>query len=290
MLQLLKLNFIDWLSFKEVFPFGEGDLSLAEFAAQYADVQTNWAYTYAAFIGIIILLVKKNKKWFWYLFLALYAIMSVTSVGMHTANYGEFQPGVLTTKLLASFVDMTFTELVAWCGVCSFAMEFYTTPETRKKRNIFVIAVSIFAAIVIGILAYEVFVIHNRPLYFFGGNGAPMDGKTKGMSIAELGCVITVLPILYLLIDNFKKMLKNERILLILAVGVMGIAAVITAMWGDNEIANFALGNFQGHSTWHMLGALVELIVVFFVDQRSVNQDKAKLLKEKAEKETSKVA
>ena len=290
MLQLLKLNFIDWIAFKDVFPFGEGDLSLAEFAAQYADVQTNWAYTYAAIIGIIILLIKKNKKWFWYLFLALYAIMSVTSVGMHTANYGEFEPGVLTTKLLASFVDMTFTELVAWCGVCSFALEFYQTPETRKKRNLFLIAVTVFAAIVIGILAYEVFVIHDRPLYFFGGNGAPMDGKTKGMSIAELGCVITVAPILYLLADNFRKMRVNERALLILAIGIMAISAVITAMWGDNEIANFALGNFQGHSTWHMLGALVELIVVFFVDQRSVNQDKAKLLKEKAEKETSKVA
>lgn len=274
MLQLLKLNFIDWISFKEVFPFGEGDLSLAEFAAQYADVQTNWAYTYCAIVGIIILLIKKNKKWFWYLFLALYAIMSVTSVGMHTANYGEFEPGVLTTKLLASFVDMTFTELVAWCGVCSFALEFYVTPESKKKRNIFLIAVTVFAAIVIGILAYEVFVIHNRPLYFFGGNGAPMDGKTKGMSIAELGCVITVLPLLYLLADNFKKMLSNERALLILAIVVMGIAAVITAMWGDNEIANFALGNFQGHSTWHMLGATVELIVVFFVDQRTTNQQK----------------
>ncbi len=279
MLQLLKLNFIDWISFKEVFPFGEGDLSLAEFAAQYADVQTNWAYTYAAIIGIIILLIKKNKKWYWYMFLALYAIMSVTSVGMHTANYGEFQPGVLTTKLLASFVDMTFTELVAWCGVCSFALEFYQSPETRKKRNLFLIAVTVFAAIVIGILAYEVFVIHDRPLYFFGGNGAPMDGKTKGMSIAEVGCVITVAPIFYLLFDNFKKMLKNERLLLILAIAVMGISAIITAMWGDNEIANFALGNFQGHSTWHMLCALVELVVVFWVDQRTVNKEKEELLK-----------
>ena len=288
MLQLLKLDFIDWLSFKDIFPFGDSDLSLAEFCAQYSDVQTNWAYTYAAIIGIVILLIKKNKKWFWYLFLALYAIMSVTSVGMHTANYGAFEPGVLTTKLLASFVDMTFTELVAWCGVCSFAMEFYQSAETRKKRNIFLIAVTVFAALVIGMLAYEVFVIHDRPLYFFGGHGAPMDGKTKGMSIAELGCVITVLPILYLLIDNFRKMLKNERLLLILAVGVMGIAAVITACWGDNEIANFALGNFQGHSTWHMLGATVELIVVFWVDQRTTNQEKAALLKEKAEKATAK--
>lgn len=274
----MEFNFIDWISFKEIFPFGAGDLSLAEFAAQYADVQTNWAYTYAGFIGILILLIKKNKKFYWYAFLALYMIMSVTSVGMHTADYGEFLPGVFTTKLFMSFVDMSLTELVAWCGVCSFAMEFYQTPETRKKRNGFLITVSIIAAIVLGVLTYEVFVAHNRPLYFFSPegffslNGPAMDGKSKGMSFAELGCVITVLPILYLLADNFRKMKVNERALLILAVGTMLVAAIITALWGDNEIANFALGNFQGHSTWHMLGALVELIVVFWVDQRTTNQ------------------
>ncbi|MBQ8014903.1 MAG: hypothetical protein IJ264_01805 [Clostridia bacterium] len=276
---LLKLDFIDWLSFKEIFPIAGLDTSLAEFCAQYSDVQTNWAYTYAGIIGIIILLIKKNKKWFWYLFLALYMIMSVTSVGMHTANYGLFEPGVLTTKLFASYIDMSLTELVAWCGVCSFAMEFYQTKETLKKRNIFIIAVTAFMLLVIGILTYEVFVIHDRPLYF-GGGGAPMDGKTGGMSIAEVGCVITVLPILYLLIDNFKKMAGSERALLILAVSVMLVAAIITAIWGDNVIADFALGNFQGHSTWHMLGALVELIVVFWVDQRTVNQKIAALKSE----------
>lgn len=268
---MLKLDFIDWLSFKDVIPFEELDTTLAEFCAQYSAVQTNWAYTFAAIIGIIILLMKKNKKFYWYLFLIIYSVMSVTSVGMHTANYGAFEPGVLTTKLLASYVDMSFTELTAWCGVCSFAMEFYQTPETRKKRNAFIIAVSAIAVLVLGILTYEVFVIHDRPLYF-GGGGAPMDGKTGGMSIAEVGCVITVLPILYLLIDNFKKMTGNERGLLILAIGTMLVAAVITALWGDNEIADFALGNFHGHSTWHMLGALVELIVVFWVDQRETNR------------------
>ncbi len=270
-MNLLKLDFIDWLGFKDVIPFEGLETTLAEYCAQYSAVQTNWAYTFAAIIGIIILLMKKNKKFYWYLFLIIYSVMSVTSVGMHTANYGAFEPGVLTTKLLASYVDMSFTELTAWCGVCSFAMEFYQSPETRKKRNTFIIAVSALAVLVLGILTYEVFVIHDRPLYF-GGGGAPMDGKTGGMSIAEVGCVITVLPILYLFIDNFKKMTGNERGLLSLAIGTMLVAAVITALWGDNEIANFALGNFHGHSTWHMLGALVELIVVFWVDQRETNR------------------
>ncbi len=268
---MLKLDFIDWLSYKDILPFEGVSTTFAEFCAQYSAVQTNWAYTYAAIIGIIILLIKKNKKWYWYLFLALYSIMSVTSVGMHTANYGAFEPGVLTTKLLASYVDMSLTELTAWCGVCSFAMEFYQSKDTLKKRNIFLFSVTAIMAIVLSVLTYEVFVMHDRPLYF-GGGGAPMDGKTGGMSLAEVGCVITVLPILYLIIDNFKKMTSNERMILILAVSVMLIAAIITALWGDNEIADFALGNFHGHSTWHMLGALVELIVVFWVDQRTTNK------------------
>lgn len=268
---LMKLDFIDWLSFKDILPFAELDTTLAEFCAQYSAVQTNWAYTYAAILGIIILLIKKNKKWYWYLFLVLYSVMSVTSVGMHTANYGAFEPGVLTTKLLASFVDMTLTLLVAWSGVCSFALEFYQAPETKKKRNIFLICETAFMLLVVAILSYEVFVIHDRPLYF-GGGGAPMDGKTGGMSIAEVGCVITVLPILYLFIDNFKKMTKNERGILVVTMGTLIVAAVITALWGDNEITDFALGNFHGHSTWHMLGALVELIVVFWVDQRTTNK------------------
>ncbi len=279
-MNLMKLDFIDWLSFKDIIPFAELETTLAEFCAQYSAVQTNWAYTYAAIIGIIILLIKKNKKWYWYLFLVLYSVMSVTSVGMHTANYGAFEPGVLTTKLLASYIDMSLTELTAWCGVCSFALEFYQTPETRKKRNGFIIAVSAIAVLVLGILTYEVFVIHDRPLYF-GGGGAPMDGKTGGMSIAEVGCVVTILPILYLFIDNFKKMTVNERGLLALAMGTMVVAGVITALWGDNEIAEFALGNFHGHSTWHMLGALVELIVVFWVDQRETNKMLRKAKEEK---------
>lgn len=268
---LLKLDFIDWLSFKDILPFEGVDTTFAEFCAQYSAVQTNWAYTYAAIIGIIILLIKKNKKWYWYLFLIIFSVMSVTSVGMHTANYGAFEPGVLTTKLLASYVDMSFTELTAWCGVCSFAMEFYQSKDSRKKRNMFLIGVSAITVLVLGILTYEVFVLHDRPLYF-GGNGAPMDGKTGGMSIAEVGCIITILPMAYLFADNFKKMTGNERALLALTIGVLIVAAVITALWGDNEIADFALGNFHGHSTWHMLGALMELVIVFWIDQRETNK------------------
>lgn len=284
-LPMLSINFIDWLSFKDI-PLFDGAMSLAEYCAQYSAVQTNWAYTYAGIIGIIILLLKKNKKWYWYIFLSLFMIMSVTSVGMHTANYGEFQPFVLTTKLLASYVDMSFTELVAWSGVCCFAFEFYE--DNKKLRNKFLIFDTVIMLAVIGILTYEVFVIHNRPLYF-GGGGAPMDGKTGGLSIAELGCFITALPILYLLIANIKKMTKTELSLFLLLIGTILIAFIITSIWGDNEIADFALGNFHGHSTWHMLGALLELEVVVWVDARETTRKLAKA-KEEALAEAAKAA
>ena len=265
----MTLNFIDWPSFKDVVL--EGGTTLAEYAAQYAAVQTNWVYTLAAIIAIAILLIKKNKKWYWYLFILLYMIMSVTSVGMHTANYGEFQPGVLTTKLLASYVDMSFTELVAWSGVCAFAFEFYQKADEKKKRNVFLIGVTVIMAIVLSVLTYEVFVLHDRPLYI-GGGGAPMDGKTGGLSLAEFGCFLTALPILYLLGANFRKMTSSEKIQFILIILTFLAAFIITSIWGDNEINTFLLGNIHGHSIWHILTALAIFEVVIWGDQRTVNE------------------
>ena len=92
----MTLNFIDWPSFKDVIL--EGGTSLAEYAAQYAAVQTNWVYTLAAIIAIAILLIKKNKKWYWYLFILLYMIMSVTSVG----TICFFIPSLYTIAILYS--------------------------------------------------------------------------------------------------------------------------------------------------------------------------------------------
>lgn len=265
----MSFNFIDWPSFKNVVL--EGGTTLAEYCAQYAAVQTNWVYTLAAIICFAVLFIKKNKKWYWYIFILLYMIMSVTSVGMHTANYGEFQPGVLTTKLFASYIDMSFTELVAWSGVCCFAFEFYQKSNEIKKRNIFLIGVTAIMLVVISVLTYEVFVLHDRPLYI-GGGGAPMDGKTGGLSLAEFGCFLTALPILYLLVANFKKMTSTEKILFILIILTFLVAFIITSIWGDNEINTFILGNIHGHSIWHILTALAMLEVVIWVDQRSVNE------------------
>ena len=201
--------------------------------------------------------------------------MSVSSVGMHTADYGEFVRGEMTTKLLMSYVDMSLTELVAWSGVCCFAFEFYE--NNKSKRNKFLIVETAIMAMVIGILTFEVFVLHDRPLYlskeFFTTGIAPaMDGKTGGLSLAEFGCFVTATPILYLLIGNWKAMESSERKLLLLTIGTFVIAFIDTSIWGDNEIANFALGNFQGHTMWHTLGSLAELEVVFWVDQRETNK------------------
>lgn len=270
----MALNFIDWPAFKEIVL--EGGTTLAEYCAQYAAVQTNWVYTLAAIICFAVLLMKKNKKWYWYIFILLYMIMSVTSVGMHTANYGEFQPGVLTTKLLASYIDMSFTELVAWSGVCCFALEFYQTASERKKRNIFLISVTAIMVIVLSVLTYEVFVLHDRPLYI-GGGGAPMDGKTGGLSLAEFGCFLTAAPILYLLVANFKKLSRTEKGLFLLIIATFLVAFIITSIWGDNEINTFLLGNIHGHSIWHILTALAMLEVVFWVDQRAMNEKLAAL-------------
>ncbi|MCR5523251.1 MAG: hypothetical protein K6F64_06395 [Clostridia bacterium] len=278
------MNFIDWLSFKDIFPIPGVNTSLAEFCAQFADVQTNWCYTIAGIIGIIILLIKKNKKWYWYVFLLIYMVMSFSSVGMHTANYGEFVRGQMTTKLFMSYIDMSLTEYVAWSGVCCFAFEFYEA--NKKKRNIFLIAETALMLVVIGVLTFEVFALHDRGLYiskeFFTTGVAPaMDGKTGGLSLAEFGCFLTAVPILYLLAANFKSMTGNEKGLLILVIATFLVAFIDTSIWGDNEIANFALGNYQGHSVWHMLGALAELEVVFWVDQRETNK-RIKAMQEQA--------
>ncbi len=268
----MQINFIDWVAFKEIMV--DANMSLAEYCAQYSAVQTNWVYTFAGIIGILLLAVTKNKKWYWYIFLALYTVMSVTSVGMHTANYGEFEPFKLTTKLVASYVDMSLTELTVWWGACCAAMEFH--PGKNKKRTVFTAIVTAIMLIVIVTLTYEVFVIHNRPLYI-GGGGAPMDGKTGGLSLAEFGCFLTAVPLFYLFGSNFKYMEKEEKSVIIILISTLLIAVVITALWGDNEINGFALGNFHGHSIWHILGGLAELEVVFWVHQRETNKKMAEL-------------
>ena len=265
----MSLNFIDWVSFKNIIV--DGTMTLAEYCAQYAAVQTNWVYTVSAILAIIILLVKKNKKWQWYLFIVIYMLMSVTSVGMHTANYGEFEPGVLTTKLVASFIDMSLTELVAWSGVCALAVEFYPQIERRKQRNIFLACVTAWMLLVIGVLTYEVFVIHDRPLYI-GGGGAPMDGKTGGLSLAEFGCFITALPAIYLLVVNVKRITKTERNLLIVTFATFIVAFIITSLWGDNEINTFALGNLHGHSLWHIITGVAIFELAMFADHRAMNE------------------
>ncbi len=248
--------------------------SFGEYCAQYSAVMTNWVYTMGGIAALLILFIRGNKKWYWYMFFAIVTVMSVTSVGMHTANYGEFARYTMTTKLLGSFVDMTFTELTVWAGVLCFTFEFYETRPKLKKQ--ITAGVSIWTAIVILVLIFEVFVINNRFLWIGGRgpDGLPFDmgGDHGGLSLAELGCFITGLPLVYVLAANFRKIEKRERRLLTVMLSIFLISFIITIPWGDNEINSLAQGNFQGHSLWHMLNAVGTLVAAFWADMRTTAQ------------------
>lgn len=286
------LNFIQWFTYYGLDwnaisglaadANGFGATTFGQYCAQYAATMTNWAYTLAAIISIIVLLCKKNKKWYWYVFFAIVAVMSVTSVGMHTADYGEFAPGTITTKLLASYVDMTFTELMAWSGVLCFAFELYCDDPKMRKR--ITKLVTVWAVIVLLVLTFEVFVQKNRPLWIGGRDefGVPYDmgGDHGGLSLAELGCFITCVPLLYMLITKFKTIPKKEVGLVITLIATFAIAFVITSLWGDNEINSIAQGNFQGHSWWHLLTAMGTFIACVWVDNRTENQNRQKEIDE----------
>jgi cell division protein FtsB len=248
--------------------------SFGEYCAQYSAVMTNWVYTMGGFAALLILFIRGNKKWYWYMFFAIVTIMSVTSVGMHTADYGEFARYTMTTKLLGSFVDMTFTELTVWAGVLCFTFEFYENRPKLKKQ--ITTGVSIWTVIVILVLIFEVFVVNNRFLWIGGRgpDGLPYDmgGDHGGLSLAEFGCFITGLPLVYVLAANFLKIDKRERRLLTVLLSIFLISFIITIPWGDNEINSLAQGNFQGHSIWHMLNAVGTLVAAFWADMRTTAQ------------------
>ena len=290
------LNFIQWFDYYKLDwasisslaedANGFGATTFGQYCAQYAATMTNWAYTLAAIMSIIVLLCKKNKKWYWYMFFAIVAVMSVTSVGMHTADYGEFAPGIITTKLLASYVDMSFTELMAWSGVLCFTFELYNNDPKMKKR--ITKLVTIWAAIVLILLTFEVFVQKNRPLWIGGRDefGVPYDmgGDHGGLSLAEFGCFITCVPLLFMLITKFKTIPKRETGLVILLLATFTVAFVITSLWGDNEINSIAQGNFQGHSLWHLLTAMGTFVACVWVDNRTENQNRQKEIDAAVEK------
>lgn len=249
--------------------------SFGEFCAQYSAVMTNWAYTLSGIAAILILILKGNKKWYWYMFFTIVTLMSFTSVGMHTADYGEFVRYTMTTKLLASYIDMTLTELSVWSCVLCFTFEFFENrPKTKKTVTSLV---SVWTVIILFVLTFEVFVVNNRFLWIGGRgpDGLPYDmgGDHGGLSLAELGCFITSLPLLYVLAANIRKMKAKERRLFILIIITFLTAFFITIPWGDNEINSLAQGNLHGHSIWHIMTAVGVMLIAFWVDLRTTSRE-----------------
>lgn len=262
------INFIDWFSFLNIDITAQGvTMPLSEWVAQYACVQTNYVMTIAGLIAIGILLLKRIKKWWWYAFFAILTIVSITSVGMHTANYGEFQSGVLTTKLVGSYVDMSFTILTAWAGVCCFIFEFC---DKRFKKP-FAIGISGWTAVVILTLTIEVFIFKDRPLFILGG-GAAMDGAKGGFSVAEICCFLTALPVVPITIINAKKIDRTEVGLVGFVISIFVVGFLVSNLYGDNQINSLLLGNIHTHSIWHILNGLGALTVVFWIDYRTLKQ------------------
>lgn len=262
---LSAINFIDWFSFLNIDVTAQGvTMPLSEWVAQYACVQTNYVMTIAGLIAIGILAIKRIKKWWWYVFFAILTIVSITSVGMHTANYGEFESGVLTTKLVGSYVDMSFTIFTAWSGVCCFIFEFCD----KKFKKPFALAITSWTTLVILTLTIEVFVFKDRPLFILGG-GAAMDGAKGGFSIAEICCFLTALPIVPISVINAKKLDKTEVGLVGFVISIFVIGFLVSNLFGDNQINSLLLGNVHTHSIWHILNGLGALTLVFWIDYRN---------------------
>lgn len=265
---LAKINVIDWFSLFNIDVTVQGEtMPLSEWCAQYSCVQTNFVMTLAGIFSIILLMIKKNKKWWWYVFFTIFTITSITSVGMHTANYGEFESGVLTTKLLGSYIDMGFCLLIAWSAVCCFIYEFCDL----KHRRPFTTAITLWTILTILTLTIEVFVFKDRPLFIFGG-GKAMDGASGGFSIAEFTCFLIAFPIIPIVIFNTKTIDKTEFRYISFVISIFLIAAIVSNLYGDNQINSFMYGNLHTHSLYHILNGLGTLTVVFWIDYRTFKQ------------------
>lgn len=265
---LSAINFIDWFSFLNFDVTIQGvTLPLSEWCAQYSCVQTNYVMTLGGLFSIIILLIKRNKKWWWYTFFAILTVTSITSVGMHTANYGEFESGVITTKLVGSYIDMSFTIFTAWAGVCCFIFEFC---ENKNKRP-FAFSITAWTAVVILALTIETFVFKDRPLFIFGG-GKAMDGASGGMSLAELSCFLTAFPLLFIVIFNAKKLDKTELGIVSFVIAIFVVGLAVSNVYGDNQINSMFLGNIHTHSMYHILNGMGTFTAVIWVDYRTQKQ------------------
>lgn len=225
-------------------------LSTDEIKAQYANLQTSIPLFLISIIAIVILLAKGQKRFHWYYVFITVFLCGIPTVLMHGADYGAFQPGILTEKLLFSFFDISFVILMADAFILAFLKEFCS----KKAIKNIGLGVTLLAVFFIGYVAVEVFgPLHDRPLWI-GGNGAPMDGTSPGLSIGEFGALLVAIPIIPLLIFSFKKMDKTEIILMVLSLTFMGTGFYF-GTYGDHEIPTWLNGLFLPHSMWHLISA-----------------------------------
>lgn len=262
-------NFIDWADkMADIFiEYTAGiPVSVSTYAAQYAAVQTNYVLMFAGILGIIVLALKgmSFKKWWWYAFFFVTATCAITSVVMHDAVYDEFQPGVLTTKLIGSYIDMSFTFAMAYTAIMCFVMEF-TGKKMRKWGGLAITAFFIYALV---FLTIEVWVFHDRPLYFSAVKGATMGGNDPGMSMAEFNCLLLALPILPIFFMSFKVFTKNEKRMLALTIGWFLLGLLMSNIFGDNAVAPILGGAIHPHSWWHMSAAIGTVSLIFLAQER----------------------
>lgn len=234
-----------------------------ELRAQYANLQTSLPLFFISIIAIIILFVKGQRRFHWYYVFITVFLCGIPTVLMHGADYGVFEPGVLTPKLIFSFFDISFVILMADAFILAFIKEFCN----KKIIHLVGYGVTILAILMIAYVAFEVFgPLHDRPLWI-GGNGAPMDGFTSGLSIGEFGALLVALPIIPLLIISLKKMDKTEIKLMVLTLVIMATGFYF-GTYGDHEIPPWGNGLFLPHSIWHLLSATSYVVILALAEHR----------------------
>lgn len=247
---------------------GNITMAIAEISAKFSNIQTSYMLFFVGVMCLTLMAIKGQKKWWWYYLFASVVICSFPTLFMHASDYTQFTPGVLSSKLVNSFYDISSCIIVAHAGIIAILFEF----ASKKILKKFAIAVTAFDAFALIFVAVEVFgPQHDRPLWI-GGHGAPMDGVSGGLSMGEFFCLITASLVIPLFFYSIGKMDKMEKKVILFTI-VCFITSFIFGTYGDHEITSyFAIHTVpvysSFHSIWHMLSALSFFTLYVFADLR----------------------